>query len=173
MLGFPRARCVLGVLGWGLLGLSGAHGGDREMSVAFRPGLEGDAAVLRKSVPVMRMVEPLEIALPPLADAKRLNPRETGGAFQIGHGRSMPDAFRGDISGQLNWHRQVGLDGLAASVRLNSQNAQALRVGVRLLASPDVQVRFTSPDGSDLGLPAMHAKARGRLWGKRKRSGRP
>ena len=168
MLGFPRVRCVLGFLGMGLLSLPGAHGGDREMSGAFRPGLEGDAAVLRKSAPVMRMAQPLEIVLPPLADSKRLNPRESGGALLIGHGRSMPDAFSGDISGQLNWHRQVGLDGLAASVRLNSRNAQALRVGVRLLASPDVQVRFTSPNGSDLGLPAMHAKAKGEALGKAK-----
>ena len=81
------------------------------------------------------------------------------GPTEIGVGRQMPDAYRGDLTPLLTWEAQ-GDGSYVAVLEVSSPGANGMRAGIRALASDGVVFRFFDPHDPTRALPAYRPKSR-------------
>ena len=81
-------------------------------------------------------------------------PQGGGGPLQIGFGREMPAAYRGDLASRLTWDKQA--DGsVVSALSLSSPEAQALRIALRTNWPAGTTLRFFNPADTKQQLPPL------------------
>ncbi len=124
------------------------------MSGEFMPETPDDGSAAKRALkldystvsPTLRIVLP-----PPDEEEKRSIKRAQGrGPLLIGFHRDMPDAFKRDLSPQLNW-TELSDGSFVTSVSVTSPEAESVRVSIRAGLSPGGEIRFFRP-GSEVSL---------------------
>jgi len=98
----------------------------------------------------------LSITLPEVARAQQATQTDAATEphrpLQIGFGRVMPIAYRGDLAPRLTWEPQS--DGTVVSAfSVSSPDALALRVAVRAMLPEGAELRFFGPGDSEQRFP--------------------
>ena len=122
----------------------------KRQSKAIRSGSERSAPEVEKQYAEKRSVPEGAKA----GGAQDQPPQGGGGPLQIGFGREMPAAYRGDLASRLTWDKQA--DGSVVSVlSLSSPEARALRIALRTNWPAGTTLRFFNPADTKQQLPPL------------------
>lgn len=151
MLGTPRSLLILG-LAWGMATAAVGEAQDWVAAESVARTVEVRDSALQNRYRLKRdyTVTPtdLDITLPVVTAAQQaeLMPEEPAspGPLQLGFGRELPAAYRGDLAPRLAWETRS--DGTVVSaLSVESPGARALRVALRATLPDGGEIRFFSP----------------------------
>lgn len=95
------------------------------------------------------------VSLPVLRDvevAERLQDPEPGEPYQIGFGRELPPAYRGDLAAGARWST-LSEGSRVASFSVRSPDARSLRLAIRATLPAGARIRFFDPANPDGRFP--------------------
>ena len=105
----------------------------------------------------------LSIALGDAGEIRRKVGPGRSGPTEIGFGRMLPKAYRGDLVPLLTWSRQDDGSYIAA-LEISSSGAKGMRAGIRALASEGVELHFFDPNDRRAVFPVYVPKKKNGSW---------
>ena len=139
---------------------------DENMSSATVPPLSSTQYTAKNSERTTSLLgnpAVLAIELPESAAVRAKRGPGRSGPTEIGVGRTLPEAYQGDLTGHLTWMLK-GDGGYLAVVEIASPGAKGMRAGVRALATDGVVIRFFDPHNADALFPHYLPKTRSDRW---------